>query len=168
MSCFTEMGSYFGWLWSVALDRPQSLLAIWGLEDSTPATHVLLSLHVCRDKPIVLHWPPAGKPIESRERPGQDHPDPAACFCVAVRTSWGVSWRDEHGSDRDDCISGVRPFLNPDRGADLQPDDSLRKQPLSATRAKLRRQRNCLSIRTLDFCDYNRGTALQMLELKVS
>ncbi len=27
-----------GWLWSVALDRPQSLLADWGLADSTSAT----------------------------------------------------------------------------------------------------------------------------------
>ncbi len=33
-------GIFIGWLWSVALDPPQSLLEIRGLEDSTPATHI--------------------------------------------------------------------------------------------------------------------------------
>lgn len=35
-----EVGGWAGRLWPVALNRPQSFLAIWGLEDSTPATQI--------------------------------------------------------------------------------------------------------------------------------
>ena len=34
------MGSYSGWLWTVALDRPQVFVTSWGLEDSSPATQI--------------------------------------------------------------------------------------------------------------------------------